>query len=117
MPRSGQLPQGNEATDLFGALANPQRLRVIAALAQGARYVSQLARDLEISRPLLQVHLKKLTAAGLVVSRIEVSDDGKAMRFYELTSFMFEITPTSLAAAARTLHPEPPAASTRKALP
>jgi len=36
------------------AVANPQRLRVIAALADGRVHVSELARRLGISRPLLE---------------------------------------------------------------
>ncbi len=46
--------------------------------------MSRLARELGISRALLQVHLRKLQAAGLVTAAIEVSEDGKAMKFYEV---------------------------------
>ena len=35
---------GQELLDLFKALANPHRLRIIAALGSGRQYVSQLAR-------------------------------------------------------------------------
>jgi DNA-binding transcriptional ArsR family regulator len=79
------------------ALANPHRLRIIWALGSGRNYVSQLARDLEISRPLLHLHLQKLEAAGLVRSSLELSDDGKAMRFFELAPFAIEITPGAIA--------------------
>ena len=57
---------------VLGTLANPHRLRVVAALTQERNYVSQLARELGISRALLQVHLRKLEAAGLVSADIEV---------------------------------------------
>lgn len=107
MPGAEPLPDGEHAVELLGALGNAQRLRIIAALANGGRqYVSQLARDLEISRPLLQVHLKKLANAGLVSSHLEVSDEGKAMHFYELGAFDFELTPASIARAARYLRPD-----------
>ncbi len=79
------------------ALANPHRLRILAALGDGRNYVSQLARDLEISRPLLHLHLQKLEAAGLVRSSLELSDDGKAMRFFELEPFSLTVTPESIA--------------------
>src|SRR6476659_5324756 len=79
------------------ALANPHRLRILAALGDGRNYVSQLARDLEISRPLLHLHLQKLEAAGLVRSTLELSDDGKAMRFFELEPFSLTVTPESIA--------------------
>lgn len=90
----------------MATLANPHRLRVIAALSQGRNYVSQLARDLGISRPLLQVHLRRLEAVGLVSSSLELSEDGKAMKFYELQPFEFCLTPTVVAALAPTLTDE-----------
>jgi predicted transcriptional regulator len=87
----------------LATLANPHRLRVIAALTRERNYVSQLARELNISRPLLQVHLRKLEAAGLVSATIEVSEDGKAMKFYEVAPFTVLLTPAAIAAAAPTL--------------
>ena len=88
---------------VLATLANPHRLRVLAALARQRNYVSQLARDLGISRALLQVHLRKLQAAGLVSAALEVSDDGKAMKFYEVTPFTIQLTPQAIMAAATTL--------------
>lgn len=72
-------------------------------MAEERNYVSRLARDLGISRALLQVHLRKLEAAGLVSSSIEVSADGKAMKFYEVASFALTLTPETIMMAARTL--------------
>ena len=89
---------------MLAALANPHRLRIIAALASGGRnYVSQLARELGISRPLLHLHLQKLEDAGLVTSRLELSKDGKALNYFEVSSFDFELTPAALAEAAKSL--------------
>ena len=52
---------------MLAALSNPHRLRIVAALQSGGRnYVSQLAREMGISRPLLHLHLQKLQDAGLV---------------------------------------------------
>lgn len=87
----------------LSALSNPHRLRIVAALADGRNYVSELARVLGISRPLLHMHLKKLEGAGLVRSNLELSEDGKAMRYFETTSFAFDLTPESIADAVRTL--------------
>jgi DNA-binding transcriptional ArsR family regulator len=84
------------------ALAHPQRLRIVAALADGRNYVSQLARELRMSRPLLHMHLARLEAAGLVRSEMEVSDDGKAMRYVDVTPFAFEVTPRAIAAVVAT---------------
>jgi len=94
---------GDDLLRVLATLANPHRLRVVAALAAERNYVSQLARELDISRALLQVHLRKLEAAGLVAADIEVSRDGKAMKFYEVTPFMVQLTPETIMAAARTL--------------
>ncbi len=89
---------------VLAALANPHRLRVIAALATGGRnYVSQLAREVGISRPLLHLHLLKLEQAGLVCSQLELSKDGKALNYFEVTDFGFAVTPQAIADAVRTL--------------
>jgi DNA-binding transcriptional ArsR family regulator len=97
---------GDALLRVLATLANPHRLRVVAALAEQRNYVSQLARELRISRALLQVHLRKLEAAGLVTADIEVSEDGKAMKFYEVAPFALCLTPEAIMAAARSLSPE-----------
>jgi predicted transcriptional regulator len=94
---------GDSLLQILATLANPHRLRVVAALAGERNYVSRLARDLGISRALLQVHLRKLEAAGLVWADIEVSDDGKAMKFYEVTPFVLHLTPQTIMTAAQSL--------------
>lgn len=94
---------GDGLLQVLATLANPHRLRVLAALAAERNYVSRLARDLGISRALLQVHLRKLEAAGLVSASIEVSADGKAMKFYEVAQFALLLTPETISRAARTL--------------
>jgi len=94
---------GDELLEMIRALSNPQRLRIIAGLAGGRNYVSQLARDLQMSRPLLHLHLQKLEAAGLVKSELELSEDGKAMRFFEVVPFAVQLTPGVIAIAEATL--------------
>src|SRR5215472_6265440 len=94
---------GDDLLRMLATLASPHRLRVLAALAEERNYVSQLARELGISRALLQVHLRKLEAAGLVSSVIEVSDDGKAMKFYEVTPFTLQLTPKTIMVAVESL--------------
>ena len=82
-------------------------MRVVGALLGGRCHVSELARRLSISRPLLQVHLRKLQAAGLVTSTLELSEDGKALRFYEVTEFTYRLTPDTITAAVPTLTYDP----------
>jgi predicted transcriptional regulator len=104
MKETPTTPGGDHLLAVLAALANPHRLRVIAALATGGRnYVSQLAREIGISRPLLHLHLQKLQEAGLVGSRLELSSDGKALNYYEIRDFAFQLTPAAIAEAAQSL--------------
>ncbi len=97
-------PEGDHLLTVLSALASPHRLRILAALRSGGRnYVSQLARELGISRPLLHLHLQKLEDAGLVSSRMELSKDGKALNYFEVQSFRFELTPAAIAEAVKSL--------------
>lgn len=83
------------------ALGNPHRLRIVASLGRGRNYVSELARQLGLSRPLLYMHLEKLEAAGLVKGALELSEDGKAMKYYELTDFELRIDAQTIASAVK----------------
>jgi ArsR family transcriptional regulator len=83
------------------ALGNPHRLRILAALAGGREYVSELARRLGLSRPLLYMHLEKLEAAGLVRGALELSEDGKAMKYYELTEFDLRLNAKTISDAVK----------------
>jgi DNA-binding transcriptional ArsR family regulator len=74
------------------AVANPHRMRVIAELGGGRVHVSELARRLGMSRPLLYMHLDKLEKAGLVNGQLELSEDGKAMKYFELAPFELRLT-------------------------
>jgi predicted transcriptional regulator len=99
-----QTPEGDELLAMLAALANPHRLRIIAVLASGGRnYVSQLAREIGISRPLMHLHLQKLESVGLVTSRLELSQDGKALNYFEVSSFNLALTPASIAEAVKSL--------------
>jgi predicted transcriptional regulator len=95
---------GDQLLGVLSALASPHRLRIVGVLQTGGRqYVSQLAREIGMSRPLLIMHLQRLEAVGLVNSNLELSDDGKAMKYYEVTPFALQLTPALIAEAARSL--------------
>ena len=96
-------PTGDDLVEMLAALAHPLRLRIVATLAGGRDYVSQLAREIGVSRPLLHMHLQRLEAAGLISGSLELSEDGKAMKYYEVTDFDLHLTAAALAAAAKTL--------------
>ena len=92
------------------AIASVQRLRILANLEGGALHVSELARRVEMSRALLYMHLTKLEEAGFVTGRLELSDDGKALKFFELVPFTITIDAATIIAAvgatAATTHTE-----------
>ncbi len=81
------------------AIAHPFRLRIIAELAGGRVHVSELARRLGMSRPLLYMHLDRLEKAGLVTGHLELSDDGKAMKYFELVPFEVRVTAETVLSA------------------
>ena len=104
MSQRATANNGDQLLEALAALASPHRLRIIAALANGGRnYVSQLARELQISRPLLHLHLQKLESAGLVTSKLELSQDGKALKYFEVRSFDLPLSPAVIARAAKSL--------------
>jgi DNA-binding transcriptional ArsR family regulator len=81
---------------MLTAIAHPLRLRIIAELAGGQVHVSELARRLGMSRPLLYMHLDKLEKAGLVTGHLELSADGKAMKYFELVPFELRVTAATI---------------------
>ncbi len=86
------LKKHEDYISVFDALSHPARIKIIGILAEGRQYVSELARLVNISRPLLYMHLKKLETARLVTSAMEISESGKAMKYYALEDFELQIT-------------------------
>jgi DNA-binding transcriptional ArsR family regulator len=97
---------GDRLVRVFSALSNPHRVRILAALSGGRIHVSRLAREVKLSRPLTHMHLQRLEAAGLVTGHLELSEEGKAMKFFEVTPFDLHLTPAAIAAAATSLTQE-----------
>jgi DNA-binding transcriptional ArsR family regulator len=98
-----QISSGDDLLRALSALANPHRLYVLAALHGGRNYVSQLAREIGISRPLLHMHLKRLEAVGLISGSLELSEEGKAMKYYEVVPFVLHLTPEFITEMAQSL--------------
>jgi hypothetical protein len=46
------------------------------------------------------MHLQRLEAAGLIVGVLELSEDGKAMKYFEVADFDLHLSAATLAAAA-----------------
>jgi DNA-binding transcriptional ArsR family regulator len=66
-------------TDAFNAVAEPQRRRILEALAAGERSVNELVSSLELEQPQVSKHLRVLREVGLVEARA----DGR-QRLYRL---------------------------------
>ena len=63
--------QAARLADLFPALSDPTRLRIVAALRQGEQCVCNLTGLLDAQQSRLSFHLKTLKDAGLVLDRRE----------------------------------------------
>jgi hypothetical protein len=57
-----------------------------------------------MSRPLLYMHLDRLEKAGLVRGHLELSDDGKAMKYFELVPFELRVTAETVISALAADH-------------
>ena len=96
-------PTGDDLLRVLSALANPHRLRILGVLAGGRDYVSRLARTVGLGRPLVHMHLQRLEAARLVTGTLELSPDGKAVKYFEVTPFALTLTPQVIQQALPTL--------------
>ncbi|MCF3124619.1 MULTISPECIES: ArsR/SmtB family transcription factor [Streptomyces] len=90
-----------ELLAFLAAVGHAQRIRIITELASGELYVSELARRLGVSRPLLYMHLERMEKAGIVAGRLELSDDGKALKYFQLAPFDVRLNVDTIIAAAR----------------
>lgn len=88
-----------ELSNQLAAIASPQRMRIIAMLEGERLHVSELARRVGMSRALLYMHLTKLEEAGFVTGHRELSEDGKALKFFEAVPFEITIDPAAIVAA------------------
>ena len=66
-PAKRRAPE--RADDVFGALADPTRRRLLELLRQGEQPVHQLATAFRVTRPAISQHLTVLRTAGLVTDR------------------------------------------------
>lgn len=95
----------------LAAVGSPQRLRILAELATGPVHVSELARRVAMSRPVLYVHLSRLQDAGFVSSHHELSPDGKALKVFTIEQFELVLDLDRLLTAAAATPPTRPAST------
>lgn len=73
------------------ALANPQRVRILALLSERPHNVSQLAKAMQLSRPVINMHLTKLAQAGFVEGVMEL-EGTTAMKNYHITTIDIKLS-------------------------
>ncbi|MCX5538071.1 metalloregulator ArsR/SmtB family transcription factor [Paraburkholderia sp. CNPSo 3076] len=56
-------------TDVFGAIANPTRRRILEMLRSGPRAAGEIASAFAVNRPAVSEHLQVLRLAGLVTEQ------------------------------------------------
>jgi CRISPR locus-related DNA-binding protein len=79
--------------EVLNALGNTYSLKVLSTLSRGERYVSELAAEVGISRPLLYLHLKKLENAGLVESEVRHFDTPPyTKKYYKAKDFELSLS-------------------------
>ncbi len=59
------------AAELFGLLSTPVRLKIISAVCNGERNVSELLEQIETTQPNMSQHLATLYRAGVLSKRRE----------------------------------------------
>jgi ArsR family transcriptional regulator len=59
------------AAELFGILSTPMRLRILSALCDGEKSVSQLLCEIDTTQPNLSQHLNLLYRSGVLAKRKE----------------------------------------------
>ncbi len=89
--------EDEELVEKLSALGHIYRLKILTALTEEEKYLSEIAKEVGISRALANVHLKKLREAGLVKTRVLLLEDkARALRYYELNDFHIELSPEEL---------------------
>ncbi len=69
----------SDLSEIFAALADPTRVRIIYAIRETERSVGEIARLLRLSEPSVSQHLRRLRSLRIVRMR----KDGR-FRFYQL---------------------------------
>jgi len=83
--------------EILNALGNEHSLSIMGVLARDECYVSELAKEVGVSRPLLYLHLKKLENAGLVESEIRHFEEPPyTKKFYKAKNFELMLSLTSI---------------------
>lgn len=73
------MARATTTSDVFNAIGEPQRRRILALLRPGERAATEIAEALELAAPATSKHLRVLLEVGLV----QVREEGR-QRYYSL---------------------------------
>jgi len=65
-------------------LGNEQRLCILRAISQKEKFAREIAEEVGISRPLVNIYLKQFEKAGLVTGTNRVSEEPPYLKRYYL---------------------------------
>lgn len=87
-----EKPTMQKIVDIGEAIRHPLRLKILNLLSSREWYVYELARELNVSRQVLYLHLKRLEKAGFVEGDLRLeADDMRAKNFYRLKYFTVDL--------------------------
>jgi|SRR5208282_64897 len=85
MQSPGTLP---ELARILSFLGNEQRLCILRAISREEKFAREIAEEVGISRPLVNIYLKQFEKAGLVVGTNRVSEEAPYLkRYYKAVPF------------------------------
>ena len=86
-----------ELERVMKALSNPIRLQIVGSLASEPKHIYALAKELNLSYPLVHLYLESLEKVGLVEGTLGSGpSDQRERKFYKTADFKFELTPKVL---------------------
>ncbi|MDN7023735.1 winged helix-turn-helix transcriptional regulator [Methanoculleus sp. FWC-SCC1] len=71
-----------ELARVLSMLGNEQRLAILGSVSGDAKYAREIAEELGISRPLVNIYLKQLEKLGLVEATSRTSEEPPYLRRY-----------------------------------
>jgi len=71
-----------ELARVLGMLGNEQRLAILRSISSEEKYAREIAEELGISRPLVNIYLKQLEKLGLVEATSRTSEEPPYLRRY-----------------------------------
>jgi ArsR family transcriptional regulator len=77
-----------ELARFLGFLGNEQRLNILNAITREEKFAREIAEEVGISRPLVNIYLKQFEKAGLVTGTNRVAEEPPYLkRYYKAVSF------------------------------